>query len=41
VEKEVDDIFPDPMSGSVEESWAGSAMKAMERQNASFVAAGN
>lgn len=41
VEKEVEDIFPDPMSGSVEESWAGSAMKAMERQNASFVAVAN
>jgi len=39
VEKEVEDIFPDPMSGSVEESWVSSAMKAMERQNASFVSA--
>jgi NAD(P)-dependent dehydrogenase (short-subunit alcohol dehydrogenase family) len=38
VEKEVDDIFPDPMSGSVEESWRNSAMKEMERQNAAFVA---
>lgn len=38
VEKEIDDIFPDPMSGSVEESWRNSAMKAMERQNAAFVA---
>ncbi|MBN8850812.1 MAG: short-chain dehydrogenase [Sphingobacteriales bacterium 50-39] len=39
VEKGVDDIFPDPMSGSVEESWVGSVMKQMERQNASLVAA--
>jgi len=39
VEKEVEDIFPDPMSGSVEESWVGSAMKQMERQNAAFVTA--
>ena len=38
VEKEIDDIFPDPMSGSVEESWRNSAMKEMERQNAAFVA---
>jgi NAD(P)-dependent dehydrogenase (short-subunit alcohol dehydrogenase family) len=39
VEKEIDDIFPDPMSGSVEDSWLGSAMKQMERQNAALVAA--
>jgi NAD(P)-dependent dehydrogenase (short-subunit alcohol dehydrogenase family) len=39
VEKEIEDIFPDPMSGSVENSWLGSAMKQMERQNASLVAA--
>ncbi|HVU58928.1 MAG TPA: SDR family NAD(P)-dependent oxidoreductase [Puia sp.] len=38
VEKGVEDIFPDPMSGSVEESWRNSAMKQMEQQNASFVA---
>jgi len=38
VEKEVEDIFPDPMSVSVEDSWLGSAMKQMERQNATFVA---
>ncbi|HVV05472.1 MAG TPA: SDR family NAD(P)-dependent oxidoreductase [Puia sp.] len=37
VEKEVEDIFPDPMSGSVEESWRSSPMKEMERQNATFV----
>jgi len=41
VQKEVEDIFPDPMSGSVEDSWLGSAMKQMERQNASLVAVQN
>ena len=34
-----EDIFPDPMSASMAESWYGSAAKAMERQNAAFVAA--
>ena len=38
VEKEEEDIFPDPMSASMAESWRGSAMKAMERQNAAIVA---
>jgi NAD(P)-dependent dehydrogenase (short-subunit alcohol dehydrogenase family) len=37
VEKDVEDIFPDPMSGPVGESWRCSAMKEMERQNATFV----
>jgi NAD(P)-dependent dehydrogenase (short-subunit alcohol dehydrogenase family) len=34
-----EDIFPDPMSQSMAESWRGGAAKAMERQNASLVAA--
>lgn len=34
-----DDIFPDPMSATLEESWRGGAVKAMERQNATLVAA--
>ncbi len=38
VEKGEEEIFPDPMSASVAESWRGSAMKALERQNAAFVA---
>ncbi|GGA84743.1 SDR family NAD(P)-dependent oxidoreductase [Puia dinghuensis] len=38
VEKEEEDIFPDPISASMAESWRGSAMKAMERQNAAIVA---
>jgi NAD(P)-dependent dehydrogenase (short-subunit alcohol dehydrogenase family) len=39
VEKGEDDIFPDPISQSMAESWRGGAAKAMERQNASLVAA--
>jgi NAD(P)-dependent dehydrogenase (short-subunit alcohol dehydrogenase family) len=39
VEKGEEDIFPDPMSGSMAESWRGGAVKAFERQNAAFVAA--
>ena len=39
VEKGEDDIFPDPVSQSMAESWRGGAAKAMERQNASLVAA--
>src|SRR5438067_5273749 len=39
VEKEEEDIFPDPMSASMAASWRGSAVKAMERQLASFVQA--
>jgi len=38
VEKGEEDIFPDPMSASMAESWRGGAVKAMERQNATFVA---
>lgn len=37
VENEEEEIFPDPMSGSVAASWRDSAMKALERQNAVFV----
>jgi NAD(P)-dependent dehydrogenase (short-subunit alcohol dehydrogenase family) len=39
VEKEEEDIFPDPMSESMAQSWRGGAAKALERQNAAFVPA--
>lgn len=39
VEKGEEDIFPDPMAQSVEESWRDGAVKAMERENASLAAA--
>jgi NAD(P)-dependent dehydrogenase (short-subunit alcohol dehydrogenase family) len=39
VEKGEEDIFPDPMSQSMAESWRGSAVKAVERQFASLVGA--
>jgi NAD(P)-dependent dehydrogenase (short-subunit alcohol dehydrogenase family) len=39
VEKEEEDIFPDPMSESVAESWRSGAVKALERQFAALVAA--
>jgi len=39
VQNEEEDIFPDPMSASIAESWRSGAVKAMERENASFVAA--
>jgi NAD(P)-dependent dehydrogenase (short-subunit alcohol dehydrogenase family) len=39
VEKEEEDIFPDPLSASMDVSWRGSAVMAMERQLASFVQA--
>jgi NAD(P)-dependent dehydrogenase (short-subunit alcohol dehydrogenase family) len=38
VENGDEDIFPDPMSQSMADSWRGGAAKAMERQNASLVA---
>jgi len=38
VEQEEEDIFPDVMSGSMAENWRASAAKALERQNAAFVA---
>jgi hypothetical protein len=37
VEKEEEDIFPDPMSESIAESWRSSAVKALERQFAALV----
>jgi NAD(P)-dependent dehydrogenase (short-subunit alcohol dehydrogenase family) len=39
VEKGEEDIFPDPMSASMAESWRNGAGKALERQNAAFVPA--
>ena len=38
VENGEEDIFPDPMSASMAESWRGGAAKALERQNAALVA---
>jgi NAD(P)-dependent dehydrogenase (short-subunit alcohol dehydrogenase family) len=37
VEKDEEDIFPDPMSESMAESWRTGAAKALERQYATFV----
>jgi NAD(P)-dependent dehydrogenase (short-subunit alcohol dehydrogenase family) len=34
-----DDIFPDPMSAALAESWRSGAVKELERQNAALVAA--
>src|SRR5712691_10632800 len=39
VEKEEEDIFPDPVSQSVAESWRNSAAKALERQLAALAQA--
>jgi NAD(P)-dependent dehydrogenase (short-subunit alcohol dehydrogenase family) len=39
VEKEEEDIFPDPMSESMAESWRSGAAKALERQFAALVQA--
>ncbi len=39
VEKDEEDIFPDPMSESMAESWRSGAVKALERQFAALVAA--
>ena len=39
VQGEEEDIFPDPLSASMADAWRTGAFKAMERQNASFVAA--
>jgi len=39
VEKGEEDIFPDPMSESMAESWRSGAAKALERQQAALVAA--
>ncbi len=35
-----EDIFPDPMSEALAESWRSGAVKELERQNATLVAAG-
>ena len=39
VENGEEDIFPDPMSASIADSWRNGAVKAMERENAAFAAA--
>jgi NAD(P)-dependent dehydrogenase (short-subunit alcohol dehydrogenase family) len=39
VEAGEEDIFPDPMSASMADSWRNSAAKTLERQNAALVAA--
>jgi NAD(P)-dependent dehydrogenase (short-subunit alcohol dehydrogenase family) len=39
VENGEEEIFPDPMSESLAESWRGGAVKALERQNAELVEA--
>ena len=39
VEKGEDDIFPDPMSQTMAESWRSGAVKALERQFAALVEA--
>jgi NAD(P)-dependent dehydrogenase (short-subunit alcohol dehydrogenase family) len=39
VEKEEEDIFPDPMSAPMAESWRGGAAKVLERQLAALVPA--
>jgi NAD(P)-dependent dehydrogenase (short-subunit alcohol dehydrogenase family) len=39
VEKDEDDIFPDPMAETLTASWRGGAVKELERQNAAFAMA--
>jgi hypothetical protein len=39
VENSEEDIFPDPMSASIADSWRNGAVKAMERDNAAFITA--
>lgn len=39
VEQGEEDIFPDPMSAAIAESWRSGAAKALERQSAAFVPA--
>ena len=39
VEKDEEDIFPDPMAESLTESWRAGAVKALERQNADLAGA--
>jgi NAD(P)-dependent dehydrogenase (short-subunit alcohol dehydrogenase family) len=38
LENNEEDIFPDPLSQTMAESWRGGPAKAMERENAAFVA---
>jgi hypothetical protein len=38
VEHNEDEIFPDPLSASLTESWRGRAAKALERQYAALLA---
>ena len=38
VENDDEDIFPDPMSQSLTESWRSGAVKALERENAAYLA---
>ena len=40
VEKGEEEIFPDPLSGLLAESWRSGGVKELERQNATLVAAG-
>ena len=40
VEKGEEEIFPDPMSESLAESWRSGAVKELERQNATLIAVG-
>jgi short-subunit dehydrogenase len=37
VERGEEEIFPDPMSASIAESWNSGAAKGLERQNAAFL----
>ncbi len=39
VEKGEEEIFPDPISESMAESWRSGAAKTLERQNAAFLEA--
>jgi hypothetical protein len=39
VENGEEEIFPDPASQTLAESWRSGAVKALERENAAFVAA--
>ena len=39
IDNEEEDIFPDPMSAALADSWRSSAAKALERQNAALAQA--
>jgi short-subunit dehydrogenase len=39
LDKEEDDIFPDPFSQALADSWNSGAVKALERENAALVSA--